>query len=116
MPELNVKVGDKLLYSWGYVHNRVEKIVTVSKVTPTGRIRIEEYDERYDKYGNQMGNRDSWSCGSHLSIPTEEDYERIERKRIISKAMSLIGNIKRENLSCDTALKLIEILESEGKE
>lgn len=41
--ELSVSVGDKLLYSKYYL-GRVEKIVTVTKVTPTGRIRIDYND------------------------------------------------------------------------
>ena len=54
MAELKVNEGDKLLYSYGYSYNRVEKIVTVTKVTPTGRIRIDYNDEQYDKFGNEV--------------------------------------------------------------
>lgn len=115
MSELNVKVGDELLYRYNSWGSDVKKIVTVDKITPTGRIRIKGMNAQFDKYGNEMGG-DVWSGRAYLSIPTEEDYERIERNRIISKAMSLIRKIKKENLSYDTALKLIEILESEDKE
>lgn len=109
--ELNVKVGDCVLYQWGYVHNRVEKIVKVTKVTPTGRMRIEGYDEQYDKYGHQMGKRDRWSCGSSIRIPTEEDYKRIAENKAISKALSLIGELNRQTMTYDLALKIIEILD-----
>lgn len=111
MNELNVKVGDKLLYIWGYPHNRVEKIVTVKRVTPTGRIRIDYNDEQYDKYGKEMGNKDMWSCSSSLSIPTEEDYERIKKNNAINKALRIIGKINKDNLDYDKALKIIEIFE-----
>lgn len=54
MEELKVKVGDKLIYhSYGF--NKIEKIATVIKVTPTGRIRIDCNDSQYDKYGKIMG-------------------------------------------------------------
>ena len=111
MNELNAKVGDKLLYRWGYSHNRVEKIVTVTRVTPTGRIRIDYNDEQYDKYGNKIGKRDIWSCGSSLSIPTEEDYERIKKNNAINKALRIIEKINKDNLDYDKALKIIEIFE-----
>lgn len=109
MSELNVKVGDKLLYNYGYSFNRIEKIVTVTRVTPTGRIRIDYNDEQYDKYGNEIGKRDRWSCSSSLSIPTEEDYERIKKNNVINKALCIIGKINKDNLDYDKALKIIEI-------
>lgn len=109
MEELNVKEGDLVLYQHGFVHNRVEKIIKVTKVTPTGRIRIEGHDEQYNKYGNQMGKLDSWSCGSRISIPTEEDFRRIKENSAISKALSIINSINRENLSYERALKIIDI-------
>lgn len=108
--ELNVKVGDFVLYQWGYVHNRVEKIVKVVKITPTGRIRIEGCDEQYDKYGRQMGNKDRWSCGSHIRIPTDDDYKRIKENSAISKALLLISSKNKQNLSYEQAVKIIEIL------
>ena len=80
MAELKVNVGDKLLYSYGYSYNRVEKIVTVTKVTPTGRIRIDFNDKQYDKFGNEMGRKDIWSSYSSLSVLTDKDFERIKKK------------------------------------
>lgn len=41
MNELNVKVGDKVYYNCGFGLNIEEKITTVTKVTPTGRIKVE---------------------------------------------------------------------------
>lgn len=111
MEEIKVNVGDKLLYSYGYSHNRVEKIVTVTKVTPTGRIRIDYNDEQYDKFGNEIGKKDRWSSRSSLSIPTEEDFERIKKNYAINKALYIIGKIKRDNLDYDKALRIIKIFE-----
>lgn len=111
--ELNVKVGDLVLYQWGYAHNRVEKIVKVAKITPTGRIRIEGHDEQYDKYGHQMGNRDRWSCGSYIRIATEDDYKRIKENSAISKALSLMESKNKKNLSYEQATKIIDILKED---
>lgn len=111
MSELNVKVGDKLLYSYGYSYNRIERIVTVTKVTPTGRIRIDFNDSQYDKYGNEMGNRDIWNCRSSLSVITEEDIKRIRENNAICKALKLVEKLDRKSLSYEKALQIIEILE-----
>lgn len=114
--ELNAKVGDKLLYNYGYSYNHVEKIVTVKRVTPTGRIRIDYNDRQYDKYGNEMGSSDRWSCSSFLSIPTTEDFERIKVNNAISKALSLMDKQNKKNLSYEKALKIIEILEPKERD
>ena len=111
MAELKVNVGDKLLYNYGYLYNRVEKIVTVTKVTPTGRIRIDYNDEQYDKYGCEIGKKDRWSCRSSLSIPTEGDFERIKKNYAINKALHIIGKINKDNLDYDKALRIIKIFE-----
>lgn len=107
MEELNVKVGDKLLYhfsSWG---SNVERIVTVKRVTPTGRIRIDYNDSQYDKYGKEMG-CDIWSGRSSLSIPTIEDYKRLKQKAIISDALKIVKNLQ-QNMSYENAVKIIDI-------
>lgn len=105
--KLNVKVGDKLLYQYWNFRERYEKIVTVIRVTPTGRIRIDYCDSQFDKYGVKMGDGYSFPC---LSIPTEEDYKRIEENSIISKALFLMGEKNKKNLSYEQAIKIIEIL------
>lgn len=109
MKELNVKVGDKLLYSYGYSYNRTERIVEVTKVTPTGRIRVTTSDSQYDKYGREMGNSDMWSCKSSLSIPTEEDIERITQNTAIAKALNIVSKLHKDNLEYEKALKIIEL-------
>lgn len=108
--ELNVKVGDKVLYQYNSWGKSVERIETVKKVTPTGRIRIEGMDSQFDKYGREMGG-DAWSGHAHLSIPTEEDYKRIDENAVISKALSLLEKLNKKTLSYDKAVKIVEILE-----
>lgn len=112
MEELNVKVGDKVLYYGGSLFNPVEKITTVTKVTPTGRIRIDCNDCQYNKYGMEMGNKDIWSGNSKIRPYTEEDAKRIIENNVIKKAVSLCGKVNKSNLSYDQAAKIIEILGS----
>lgn len=111
MNELNVKVGDKLLYSYGYSYNITERIVEVTKVTPTGRIRVTTSDRQYDKYGREMGNNDMCSCKSKLSIPTEEYIKRIAQNNTIAKALNIVSKLHRDNLEYEKALKIIELFE-----
>lgn len=112
LEELNVKVGDKVLYRYWTFGGTVERIETVMRVTPTGRIRVEGSDSQFDKYGREMGG-DAWSGHAHLSIPTEEDYKRIKENAVISKALSLLEKMNKKTLSYDTAVKIVEILSEE---
>lgn len=107
--ELNVKVGDKVLYRLWTFSGTIERIETVTRVTPTGRIRIDGSNSQFDKYGREMG-ADSWRGGAHLSIPTEEDYKRIEENAVISKALSLMEKLNKKTLPYDKAVKIVEIL------
>ena len=107
--ELNVKIGDKVLYRLWNFSGTVERIETVTRVTPTGRIRIDGSGSQFDKYGREMG-CDSWRGGARLSIPTEEDYKRIEENAVISKALSLMEKLNKKTLPYDKAVKIVEIL------
>lgn len=107
--ELNVKVGDKVLYRLWTFSGTVERIETVTRVTPTGRIRIDGSGSQFDKYGREMGG-DSWRGGANLSIPTEEDYKRIEENAVISEALSLMEKLNKKTLPYDKAVKIVEIL------
>ncbi len=108
--ELNVKAGDKLLYCYGYSFSRVEKIVTVTKVTPTGRIKIDYCDTQFNKYGEAIGNRYDWNSQSSIYIPTEEDYKRIRENEAKSKALSIIRKLNKQNITYEQAVKIIDIL------
>lgn len=111
MEELKVKVGDKLLYTHSSRGVKKEKIVEVIKVTPTGRIRINNDNSQYDKYGNKMGDHDIWAGYSRLRKPTEEDYIRIKENNVIAKAKKVLQNIRLEDLTYEKALKIIEMFE-----
>lgn len=107
--ELNVKVGDEVLYRLWNLSGVVERIETVTRVTPTGRIRIDGSGSQFDKYGREMG-CDLWRGGANLSIPTEEDYKRIEENAVISKALSMMEKLNKKTLPYDKAVKIVEIL------
>lgn len=110
MEELKVKVGDKVLYQSGYSYNAFEKIVTVTRITPTGRIKTDYNNVQFDKYGVEMGNRGRWSPKAYLSILTNEDCRRINENQVIDKACVLISKVKKSDIDYNKALKIIEIL------
>ena len=109
MEELNVKAGDKLLIS----NTNNEYIATVARVTPTGRIRLAgSFDYmQFDKYGRQMGTDSLYSGKYRLSIPTEEDYKRVERNKLVGKILYNIRSLNTDNLyNLDTdMLKVLNI-------
>lgn len=109
MEELKVKVGDKLLYTHSSRGVKREKIVEVTKVTPTGRIRINNDDSQYDKYGEKMGDHNIWTGHSCLRKLTEEDYIRIKKNNVIAKAKIVLQNIRLEDITYEKALKIIEM-------
>lgn len=109
MEELKVKVGDKLLYTHYSRGVKREKIVEVIKVTPTGRIRINNDDSQYDKYGEKMGDHSIWTGHSYLRKLTEEDYIRIKKNNVIAKAKIVLQNIRLEDITYEKALKIIEM-------
>ena len=95
MEELNVKVGDKVLVSGRYKEN--DYIAEVEKVTPTGRIKLSGGSSaQFDKYGREMGANLYYS--HWLSIPTEEDYKRIEKNKLAGEIIYNIRSLNTDNL------------------
>ena len=95
MEELNVKVGDKVLVSGRYATD--DFIAEVEKVTPTGRIRLSDRSStQFDKYGREMGAKIYYS--HKLSIPTKEDYNRVEKNKLAGKIIYSIRSLNTDNL------------------
>ena len=111
MEQLKVKAGDKVIYNY----RGQEHIVTVTKVTPTGRIRIDFNDRQFNKYGSPIGCRDHY-FQPHIYEATPEGIKRIEQKEAILKAYNMCHNVYLEDLNYDMALKIIEILGDEADE
>lgn len=85
--ELNVNVGDEVLYRPSS-YSRIEKISTVTKVTPTGRIRIDKSTNQFDKYGRQMGNV-GWGGRDYVSFPIGSYGLSLSGVPLILSAMQL---------------------------
>lgn len=111
MEILNVKVGDKVLVSKGSRYKNNDFIAEVEKVTPTGRIRLSDSSTQFDKYGREMGTNISSYYPYRLSIPTKEDYKRVEKNKLIGKILYNIRSLNTDNLSnLDTdMLKVLNI-------
>lgn len=111
MEILNVKVGDKVLVSKGSRYKNNDFIAEVEKVTPTGRIRLSDSSTQFDKYGREMGTNILSYYPYRLSIPTKEDYKRVEKNKLIGKILYNIRSLNTDNLSnLDTdMLKVLNI-------
>ncbi len=110
MNELKLKIGDKVLITNGLPTE--DKIGTVTKITPTGRTKLDIYtDYQFDRYGRQMGNRDIWSRSKSIRIPDKEDYNRVHKNEIVGHIYSKIDQLNTQNLY-DTNISTLEILDN----
>lgn len=111
MEALNVKVGDKVLVSKGGMYESDDFIAEVEKVTPTGMIKLSRLNNplSFNKYGKQIGSASYFPY--RLSIPTEEDYKRIEKNKLVGKILYNIRSINTDNLyNLDTnTLQILKI-------
>lgn len=108
MKELNVKVGDKVAYySGGF--SKISSICTVSRVTPTGRIRLKEHEGIvFDKYGKEMGKIDPWAGRDSILELTPEIEKQIIETSIIKQCLREMHNIKE--IDYKNAIKILEVL------
>lgn len=113
MNELNVKVGDKVLLSGGYGINKHEKIATVERITPTGRIKVSGSTSYFNKYGDEMRKSDSWALKYYLKIPTPEDFKRIEERDFIRRALRIVEKFEL-SMTLEQAKKIIEAFGGEA--
>lgn len=105
---LNVRAGDVVLLCWGYPY-RKEELRTVVKVTPTGRIRISDSDEQFDKYGRRMGSR-SYGKGVYIQAATQEDIKRVTENEAIDRAYRIMQRVKKADITYESALQIIKLL------
>lgn len=109
MAELNVKVGDKVAYYSGGFNNTCS-ICEVSRVTPTGRIRIKNHNYiTFDKYGKEMGKLDPWIIRASITELTPELEKQIIETNTIKLCLKKMHNI--QNIDYETAVKILKILE-----
>lgn len=82
-----------------------DTVHTVDKVTPTGRIKIENI--YYNKYSIEMGGG-TWRWSS-LHEATPEALNEIAKTQTIKKALWLVRNVS--DITFEQAVKLIDVLE-----
>lgn len=80
MQELNVEVGDKVIYQYRVAEIQYEMIATVTSVIKGKLIRIDKNYRLYDKFGNEVEEK---NYGSRISILKDKDIKRIEQKEAI---------------------------------
>lgn len=104
MKELNVKVGDKVIVRSNLSSDR---IATVVKATPTGRIRIDtNQGVQFDKYGIEMGS-DVWGR-KYIKLCTPEDEKRIKEVATIKTVIKYMHEV--EIINIDQARAIWDIL------
>ena len=108
MAELNVKAGDKVFVVTRYA----KKIYIVERVTPTGRIKVN--DSYYDRKGHLMGSHNIWN-NSRIEIATEEAIEEYKKSQYIMKVKDKMNSYK-ECLTYEEAVIINEILNKHIKQ
>ena len=109
MTELNVKIGDRVIYYSG-----INSTVTaVTKITPTGRIRIEAAENKqFDKYGVEMGVRLAWApVGTIKKVENRADASY--RKALNQTLTHKIGNIVLQHMPYGTPYEVTEEITKE---
>ena len=103
------KVGDKV------VVNR-KRVTTIKRITPTGLIRLSEFDGLFTSDGHQRGGS-LWQGFATFEAWSEELQNMIDRKIMIQKVKGL-WQVINPNLTYEEAEKLypvlIEIEEARG--
>lgn len=97
---MEFKVGDKVIISSRYG----KAINTVSKITPTGRIKVD--GSYFDSRGYQIGG-DIWNR-NHIILATDEMINQIEEDFFIRKTIQNMKEIK--SLAYEDAKQISEIL------
>ena len=108
--ELKVEVGEEVLYCPASFH-KIEKIATVTRVTPTGRIKIDKSERTFNQYGRSMGDS-GWRGNDYIYKLTPEKKKELMEKEVIYKCLARFEECK-DNLSYEQAKKILEILKSE---
>lgn len=111
MEELNVKVGDKLLFTSIFQGTRTEKITKVIKVTPTGRIRVEIAPEiQFNKDGSERGRLRGIYTLRSLSILTPEKEKELNEAAVIRRCRAVFD---KTDLTYKQAQRILSILRAD---
>ncbi len=104
MAELNVKVGDKVLFSQWHYTKTYERIATVTRVTPTGRIKVSGSEAYFNKNGDQMGNS---MMKASLSVLTPEKEKELTEAATIRHCRTVFD---KTDLTYKQAVRILSIL------
>ncbi len=108
--ELKVEVGEEVLYLPA-AYTKIEKIAVVTKITPTGRIKINKSKKTFNKYGIATGDS-IWSGSDFIYKLTPEKKQELIQESIIKLCITKFDKCK-DDLSFEQANKILEILRNE---
>ena len=103
-----VKVGDKVLFMSWFQRTVTEKIATVIKVTPTGRIRVDVAPEiQFTKNGYEMGKLRGIYTRRQLFVLTPEKEKELAEKDVIRRCKAVFD---KTDLTYKQAQRILSIL------
>ena len=110
MNELNVKVGDKVLFTSVFQGKTAEKITKVTRITPTGRIRVEIAPEiMFTKCGHEMGRQHGLYTARCISALTPEKEKEIREREILNTCKRAF-DLCKDKLTVKQATDILKIL------
>lgn len=101
----NLKVGDEVCVDKSKFGEKQQSIVKVTKITPTRKIRVMNYNSLFNKYGEY---NNGWSYTT-LEIPTQKIRQEIRDKN----RQGYVKNTDWSQVSQDKINRIYEILKSE---
>lgn len=106
-----LKAGDRVAtYSYSAWNRLRYSIATVSKVTPSGRVRLEDGKE-FNPDGSQRGvSQSKYSSLCELRILTEEIEAEVALYKAVREVEVLIQKTNLEKLPLDSLQQLITLL------
>jgi hypothetical protein len=99
----DLKEGDKVIISSDYI----TKIKSINKITPTGKIKIDNYS--YDSDGREI-NGSMWHR-KYLTQWTQEKEDEIIKQIKFQKICNKLSEVKWEKMEFDLVKKIYSILQ-----
>lgn len=116
MEKLNLKVGDKVLLTNSHFSRTVQRITTVTKVTPKGNYRVEHSSYLFDCYGYAKG-AGTWEGHSSIEPLTDELLQEFNNKCKLQKCKSLLKKVVsgEVDITLEQAVAIMDILAEKSK-
>jgi hypothetical protein len=103
---MNIKVGDELAFDCGFGSARW-RIATVTKITPSGRIKCGPYTLDHDL---RVRGQDKWSGPFRGQPVTQEIRDKVERETLLGIATDAR---RHHNLTLDQLRRIVAILKEQ---